>query len=324
MKNVCIVGYGKIGPNHANALSGVDSAKFYAVCDINDERIKKCQETFDVTGYTDFDEMLKDENIHSVHICTPHYLHFDMIVKALKAGKTVVSEKPVTMTKEQFEELKNIEGSDKICLVFQNRLNDCSQKLKEVIESGVMGKLIAAKAIITWKRSAEYYLEDEWRGKWDTEGGGVLINQTIHSLDLLSYFAGDICSVKANMMNYSLENIIEVEDTMVAYLGFANGIKGVFFATNSFPVNSPVDIELVFENGTAKCVNDKLFINDEIVAENEKPKIGKAYWGSSHKRLLKEFYDEGKYFTINDAENTMNTLFAMYESAKNDGKEVLI
>ena len=324
MKNVCIVGYGKIGPNHARAFEGIENAKLYAVCDINPERIKKCQETFDVIGYTDFDEMLKDENIYSVHICTPHYLHFNMIVKALKAGKTVVSEKPVTMTKEQFEELKNTEGSDKICLVFQNRLNDCSKKFKEIIDSGVMGNPIAAKAVVTWNRSAEYYLEDEWRGKWATEGGGVLINQTVHSLDLLSYFAGDICSVKANMMNYSLENVIEVEDTMVAYLGFANGIKGMFFATNSFPVNSPVDIELVFENGTAKCVNDKLFINDEIVAENEKPKIGKAYWGSSHKRLLKEFYDEGKYFTINDAENTMYALYAMYESAKNDGKEVLI
>ena len=75
MKNVCIVGYGKIGPNHANAFERIENAKLYAVCDINEEKIKLCQESFDVIGYTDFDEMLKDENIHSVHICTPHYLH---------------------------------------------------------------------------------------------------------------------------------------------------------------------------------------------------------------------------------------------------------
>lgn len=323
MKNVCIVGYGKIGPSHAHSLNEIENAKFYAVCDINPERIKVCQETFDVIGYTDFDEMLKDENINSVHICTPHYLHFEMIVKALKAGKSVVSEKPVTMTKEQFEELKNIEGADKVCLVFQNRLNDCSKKLKEIIESGEMGKFIAAKAIVTWCRSAEYYLADEWRGKWATEGGGVLINQAVHSLDLLSYLVGDINSVKANMMNYSHENVIEVEDTMVGYLGFANGIKGIFFATNSYPITSPVQIELVFEKGVANYMNGKLFINDEFVVENEVARTGKSYWGASHKRIFKGFYDEGKYFNIFDAENTMNALYAMYESAKNGGKEVL-
>ena len=132
MKNACIVGYGKIGPNHANAFEFIENAKFYAVCDVNEERIKKCQETYDVIGYTDFDEMLKDENIHSVHICTPHYLHFEMIVKALKAGKSVVSEKPVTMTKEEFELLKNTPGAENVCLIFQNRLNGCVVKLKEL------------------------------------------------------------------------------------------------------------------------------------------------------------------------------------------------
>lgn len=83
--------------------------------------------------------MLKDENIHSVHICTPHYLHYEMIVKALAAGKTVVSEKPVTMTKEEFDKLIETEGADRVCLIFQNRLNACIVNLKEIIDSGEMG-----------------------------------------------------------------------------------------------------------------------------------------------------------------------------------------
>ena len=324
MKNVCIVGYGKIGPNHARAFEIIENAKFYAVCDINEERIKKCQETYDVLGYTDFDEMLKDENIHSVHICTPHYLHYEMVVKALKAGKTVVCEKPVTMTKEQFEKLKNVKNADKICLVFQNRLNNCAVKIKEIIASGELGKITAIKSMLTWHRTAEYYLADEWRGKWATEGGGVLINQAVHSLDLLGYFVGDISSVKANMMNYSLEDTIEVEDTFAAYMGFANGVKGFFLATNSYPVDSHMDIEISFENGNVRYARGKVFLNDEIVATDEVATAGKKYWGAGHTKVIKNFYDKGEYFGIKDGENTMNTMFAMYESAKNNGKEVQI
>ncbi len=324
LKNVCLVGYGKIGPNHANAFDDIENARLYAVCDINEEKIKKCQEAHNVVGYTDFDEMLKDENIHSVHICTPHYLHFEMIVKALRAGKTVVSEKPVTMTKEQFDELEKIEGSDKVAVVFQNRLNACVVRLKEIIDSGEMGSIVAAKSVLTWYRNAEYYNEGKWRGNWDTEGGGVLINQAVHSLDLLYYLVGNITSVKANMMNYSLENVIEVEDTFTAYLGFENGVKGLFFATNAYSVNSAMDIEIVFEKGNVRYMNGRLFVNNEIVASDKASTAGKSYWGAGHRNIIKNFYDKGMYYSISDAKNTMNTIFAMYESARSNGIKINI
>lgn len=324
MKNACIVGYGKIGPNHANAFEKIENAKLYAVCDISEEKIKKCQESFDVIGYTDFDEMLKDENIDSVHICTPHYLHFEMIVKALKAGKSVVSEKPVTMTKEQFEELKRFPDADKVCLIFQNRLNNCVVKLKGIIESGEMGKIIGAKSILTWCRKADYYLSADWRGKWATEGGGALINQAVHSLDLLRYLVGEFESVRANMMNYSLEDVIEVEDTFIGRLGYKNGATGFFIATNSYAVNSPMDIEIVFEKGTARYCNNKLTVNDEVVETDTVATGEKGYWGTSHTKAIKNFYDKGTFFDIKDAENTMYTMFAMYESAKDGGKIINI
>ena len=95
MKNLCIVGYGAIGPIHAKAIEETAGVKFYAVCDNNPDRIEKCKKDYDVKAYLDFDEMLLDENIDSVHICTPHYLHFEMIKKSLAYGKTVVCEKPV-------------------------------------------------------------------------------------------------------------------------------------------------------------------------------------------------------------------------------------
>lgn len=322
MKNVCITGYGAIGPVHAKALENVENARLYAVCDINPDRMNLCREKYAVKAYGDFDEMLKDSEIDSVHICTPHYLHFDMIRKALEAGKSVVAEKPVTMTGSQLDKLMNTDGSEKICLVLQNRLNPCVQRFKELVESRELGEIKAVKGILTWNRAKEYYLSGEWRGKWDTEGGGVLINQAVHTLDFLTYLAGDISSIKANMYNYSLKDVIETEDTFTAYFGFKSGISGVFFATNAYSVNSPAEVEIVFEKGTARYIYGKLLINGDTAAEDKKPDAGKDYWGTGHQALLKRYYDKNEFFSLSDAENTMKTLFAMYDSAKNGGKQI--
>ena len=324
MKNVCIVGYGAIGPNHANAVTQTKNARFYAVCDIDPEKIKLCQKKYDVKGYQDFSEMLTDKKIDSVHICTPHYLHFEMIMAALKAGKSVVAEKPVTMTKEQFDILLHTEGSDQVCLVFQNRLNPCAKMLKSIAKEGTLGKVICAKGIITWIRSKEYYLSGEWRGKWATEGGGVMINQAVHTLDMLSYVVGDIQSVKAMMSNFSLNDTIEVEDTASAFFRFANGATGIFFATNAYQTNPMPDIEVVFDRGTARYVENTLYIDGKPVCTDVAATGEKAYWGNSHVTLLQEYYDHGRYFTVHDAKNTMDVLFGMYESARERSREVRV
>ena len=314
MKNVCIVGFGAIGPVHARALENVENAAFYAVCEPNPERAAKAG----VKIYDDFDKMLQDENIHSVHICTPHHLHFEMIKKALAAGKEVVCEKPVTMTESEFSQLLALENSEKVCVVLQNRLNPCVEKLREL--SGSLGRIITVKGLLTWLRSAEYYKKDEWRGKWATEGGGVLINQAVHTLDLMGYVCGDIKSVKAQMSNFSLDEI-EVEDTFSARLLF-DGFPGIFFATNAYGSSSAPQLEVVFEKGLARYIDSKLYINDELVAEDSKPTIGKTVWGTGHALLLKNYYDCGEFFSPHDIKNTMRTMFSLYESAKNGGAEI--
>ena len=324
MKNVCIVGYGAIGPLHAEALDETQNAQLYAVCDINPERIRLCQEKYEVKGYQYFAEMLTDQNIDSVHICTPHYLHFEMIMAALKAGKSVVVEKPVTMTKEQFDILLHTKGSDKICLVFQNRLNPCARMLKSIAKEQTLGQAICAKGIITWLRTREYYLSDSWRGKWATEGGGLMINQAVHTLDMLIYVMGDIQSLRATMANYSLTDTIEVEDTASAYFQFANGATGIFFATNAYKENDMPDIEVVFERGKARYVDNTLYIDNKPVCTDVAATGEKAYWGKGHVTLFQEYYDQGRYFTISDAKNTMYALFGMYESAREGSKEVFI
>lgn len=324
MKNVCVVGYGAVGSVHASALMNIEEVNFYAVCDCNEERIKLCKEKYDVVSYIDYVEMLEDENIDAVHICTPHYLHFEMVKLALKKGKEIICEKPLAISSEEFEEMLKLPNIDKVAVIFQNRLNACVDKIKEILLTGKLGKIKCIRGLVTWYRSKEYYTESPWRGKWTTEGGGVLINQTIHTVDLMGYLTGGYKSLKARMTNFSLEDVIEVEDTFAASYTMNNDAKAVFFATNSYLANSSPDIEIVCENGTLHYTDGMLLLNGEIICKDVLATGEKAYWGTGHERLFRNYYVFGKHFTVFDAENTMKTVFAMYESAKNNGKVVIV
>lgn len=323
MKNACIVGYGAIGPIHAAALSSLDSAKLYAVCDISPDALKNARGQYDVICYDDFDRMIEDKNIDSVHICTPHYLHWQMIKKALAAGKMVVCEKPVTMTAAEFDQLLATEGSNKVCVVMQNRLNPCVLKLKELIDANKYGKIKTAKAVITWCRNADYYASGAWRGKKATEGGGVLINQAVHTLDLLCHLIGEVASVRASSANLSLPHL-EIEDTISANLNFKDGTKALFFATNSYGSNPMPELELVFEQCSVEYRASRLYLNGTLIAEDISSTGEKAYWGIGHKELIRRFYDSGEHFSPQDIANTMYTMFSIYESANNKDKEVIL
>ncbi len=324
MKNACIVGYGAIGPIHAKSLENIETARFYAVCDINPQRIEKCQKDYDVMAYADFDQMLLDSEIDCVHICTPHYLHFEMIKKALSCGKSVVCEKPVTMTLAEYDSLLELDGADRVCVVLQNRFNPCAKKFKELAESGVMGSLKTARAVVTWDRDADYYNQDKWRGRWATEGGGVLINQAVHTLDYFSYILGGAKSVKAQMSNFTLCDVIEVEDTVTASIVLKNGEKAVMFATNAYGQDKVPEFEAVFENGVIRYENSTLYVDGKPVETDKTGNGKKAYWGVGHEALFENYYGKDEYFSPADIKDTMHTLFAMYESARSGGCEVLI
>lgn len=315
MKQVGIAGYGAIGPIHAKALENLSQARLYAVCDIVPQRRSLCREQYGAVEYETFDAMLADDAVDSIHICTPHYLHYEMARKTLAAGKDLVLEKPVTRTRQEWNALLELENSGKICVVLQNRLNPCVQKLRELIQGGSLGAVKAARAVLTWNRDRAYYESADWRGRWSTEGGGLLINQAIHTLDYFSYLLGGIRKVHTTMCNHTLEGMIEVEDSLVSHLELAGGVKAVFFATNGYGENSSPFFEISFEKGVARYLDQKLWVNDRLEAEDSLPTGGKAYWGSGHALLLQKFYEEGKYFSLSDAKNTMETVFAMYEDA---------
>ncbi len=323
MENVCIVGYGAIGPIHARALSKTDNARFYAVCDIDLKAIECAKKEYDVIAYANFERMLADDNIKSVHICTPHYLHFDMIKRTLEKGKKVVCEKPVAMTKFEFDSLLALPNAKNVCVVMQNRLNPCVEQFKTIIDKKKLGDIIAAKAILTWFRDIDYYKTGSWRGKIETEGGGVLINQAVHTLDFFSYLIGNVETVQGTVANFSLPSI-EIEDAVTAYLKFESGVRGIFFATNAYGENTPAEFEAIFEKGRLSYRNNSLYLDNELIKEDTLPEEGKAYWGKSHEKLIENFYDYNKFFTPYDVENTMNTLFAIYDSANNGSVEKVV
>ncbi len=322
MKNACIVGFGAIAPNHAGAIKTLKSANLYAVCDIVKERADKAAEEYGAKAYYDFDECLLDENIDVFHICTPHYLHFEMICKVLKTGRRVVVEKPATMTKEQFDILFREYDVTKIFPIIQNRTNNCAKELKRIVtEETKYGKLLGVKGFITWLRDKDYYLSEDWRGTKKYEGGGVLINQAVHTLDLLTLFAGDVESVDATMTNHSLKGIIDVEDTVDARIKFKNGAIGILYATNSYYTNTSVQIEVDFEHKHFRYVDGLLTSDGEVLMKDSESYQGKSYWGGGHAKTLSDLYEAEKYLTLEDVKNTMNTMFAIYESAEK-GEEI--
>lgn len=323
-KNACVVGYGAVGPIHAKSLAKSEYANMYAICDCIPERADKGARLYGAKAIYDFDEMLTDKNIDVVHICTPHYLHKDMAIKALSAGKNIVLEKPIAMSLSEIDELEAFYKTcdKKACVMFQNRTNESAEKLKEIIENDKsIGKMLGISGFVTWHRDEEYYNSEEWRGKWATEGGGVLINQTVHTLDLIDWFGGGIKAVKSSMSNKKI-GMIEVEDTVDALFVMNNGCHGVFYATNNFDVNSSVKIEVAFENATFRYADSRLYkITDEveILANDTQGTGAKAYWGNGHMYVINRFYNalvnnSDDYIDLTTGLHSARVMMAMYQT----------
>ena len=335
MLNACIIGFGAIAPVHAKAICEIENGKIYGICDIDKSRADNAASKYGAKAFYSIDDALKDKNIDVVHICTPHYLHAEMAIKALQSGKNVVLEKPAAMTEENYENLlcEYKKHDKKVCVVFQNRTNTCIQMLKEIVETNDFGKLNGISGALRWSRDESYYRHDSWRGKLKTEGGGVLINQSVHLLDLMLYFGKNVKSVCADMSNKSLRGVIEVEDTVDALIEFSSGARGLFYATNSYSVNQPFQLELNFENATFRYADNNLYkiVNGEhtFICRNNAQIPGKDYWGGGHKHVLFDFYNAleqkgNSYIDLNDSINTMKTMFAIYKSANSKGEYVTL
>lgn len=346
---VAVAGFGNIGPVHAAAISSIPGMELAAVCDPDPECLALAGTAYPgVRKYSAYDDLLEDRDIDAIHVCTPHWMHARMAMAALIAGKHVLLEKPMALDEAEARELADTisalkaergKGTPLFGLCFQNRYRPALAEAARVIHSGRYGKFMGARITVAWKRDAAYYASrGGWRGKWSTEGGGALINQAIHSLDILRWIGGEISGMRSAGMNMTLSGVIEVEDTALLFLDFASGGRGILFATNGYVEDAPVDYEFLCE-GAKLRVHDALCIMENgstfptratILAQDPGPAADSrhAYWGNWHGSLIADFYEcirKGKAFPL-DAESglgIMKLLDRFYKDTGRPGRRAL-
>lgn len=337
MLEVSLVGCGNISATHLPILSSLNCVRLSSVCDIVQQKADSAAKKYTCKAFYDFETMLVKDKPDCVHICTPHYLHTAMAETALKMGINVLCEKPLAIDKKSLDSLRMAAQKSNAILgvCFQNRYNEAVIKTKEIINSNHFGKLIAAKGNVSWFRNKDYY-SDSWHGKLSKEGGGVLVNQAVHTADLLRFLVGsNVKKVEAHVFNDSLKGICEVEDTAAVRYEFENGVIGILNATNAFSLNADVTLDFYFEHG------DKLHIeglelyrfkndgNVERLTEVSQDKFhGKTYWGNGHEALISDFYRcviEHCPFSIDALEGGKATeeFIAAYKSSKSQKSAVV-
>jgi UDP-N-acetyl-2-amino-2-deoxyglucuronate dehydrogenase len=253
-----IVGCGVIGPVHAEAIAGLPGAELVAVSDILPERAQQLASKYWVTPYTDLQDMLAHERLDIVIICTPSGLHGEHACQIMRSGRHVIVEKPMEISRAAIEEMLRVqqETGVKLAVISQHRFDPASQQVHALLEEKAFGRLVLGNAIVPWWRSQAYYNSGEWRGTWALDGGGVLMNQSIHSIDLLQWFMGPVLSVYA--YTDTLAHRMETEDVAVAVLRFANGALGTIAATTGAYPGVNTRVEVFGDQGSAVIENDSL------------------------------------------------------------------
>ena len=312
---IAVIGLGVIGTVHLAVLKDLGMIPA-AVCDIDPEKRALCPSA---AFYTDWQEMLDREKPDVVHICTPHCLHAEMTVECLSRNIHVLCEKPLCIREEDIGRILEAETASSATLgvCFQNRYKAVNRFVKSYLADHPAS---AGEATVFWHRDADYYASGDWRGKWATEGGGVLINQALHTLDLLIWFLGEPETVEASLANLSLRGVIEVEDT--AFLHASGGSEFVFSATNAAPTNYPVELSLRCGKEWVFIRGDRCRIGErEYLLENKGPLHGKEEYGTGHPALIEDYYrclKEGRPFPINGKEGAkaVRVVLKAYENRK--------
>ena len=325
-----IVGCGNIGAVHAESIRRLEGASLCAAADIRPERAASYAEKYGCRAYASLEEMLEKERPDVLHICTPHYLHVPMTAYALQRGIHVFCEKPPVISEEQLDALTRAaaEGPGRAGFCFQNRYNPGVLFIRELLASGRLGKVKGARGIVTWSRGEAYYTQSGWRGRLETEGGGALINQSIHTMDLLGVFLGKPVSVEAQTANHHLPGVIEVEDMMEAYIRYADA-AACFYATTAYTEDAPPLIELSCEKGIVRMEDPEVTIiwpdgRREHPETVRKQALGKSYWGSGHLDCIADFYRclrTGERFAqeLDGVRDTVRLMLAAYRSAAKGG-----
>ena len=295
-----IIGCGDIARSHAEAIRRAKNAELKAVYDILPEKAQTFGQTHNVLAYSDMEAFLTRKDVQVVSVCTPSKYHYDATVAVARAGKHVLTEKPIATEVAPAEEMIRVcrEEGVKLGVIFQNRFDPPVQKVKQLLEEGVLGTLTVADAHLKDFRAPAYYAQADWRGTWETDGGGPIMIQGIHYFDMLLWMAGPVAEVAG--FSARLVHKIEVEDTLVAALRYQSGALGVVESATSTYGGGANRLELHSFEGTIILENNRVtkFVTrgkdgqpvDRRV-EFGFDQVVKEEWVENHRRQIEDMAD---------------------------------
>jgi predicted dehydrogenase len=334
--NFGIVGAGLIADFHARAMEDMPNAKLIGCCDKIPDRARSLADKFGVRVFDDYEEMLKSDEIDIITIATPSGFHAEPTIAAAGAGKHVICEKPLEITLERIDAMIEAHAKSGTCLggIFPYRFNDMMAPLREAINSGRFGVITYAGIYVPWWRTDEYY-KDSWHGTWKLDGGGALMNQSIHMVDMLCDVMPPIESLQAFTATLGHPQI-EAEDTAVAVLRYTNGALGTIYGTTASYPGQFRRFEITGTKGTVVNVENSItvwqFADEKPEDEEIRKKFGEIEGGGgvadpaaitheNHTRNFKAFLDaldSGEEFWIggSEARKAVEVILAIYKSAK--------
>ncbi|MCH1407776.1 MAG: Gfo/Idh/MocA family oxidoreductase [Verrucomicrobiales bacterium] len=342
-----IIGAGMIANFHAKAIAAMEAGELHSFYGRRQEAVDELVAENGGKGYTDLDEFLNDPELDIVTIATPSGAHLEPAIAAAKAGKHVVCEKPLEITPERIDLMIAAceEAGVTLSGIFNRRFHPAMDVFKNAVDEGRFGTLTMCDAYVKWYRDQAYYDSGAWRGTWALDGGGALMNQSIHLIDQLIYLAGDVASVSASMACLAHEGI-EVEDTAVAVLEFKNGARGVIQGSTACwsSTGHPAEVHLCGDQGSAFLADEKFRVWDFAEEKAEDAEIRETLMQGSEAKGLGandpsainflghqlNFEDvvkaigEGRSPRVDgkEARRAVALICAIYKSAKNDGAKV--
>jgi predicted dehydrogenase len=344
-----IVGCGLVADFHAQAIDAMKDGGLvctYSRKKANAERIAK---KYRCDAYTDYKAFLAHPGLDIVTIATPSGAHMEPVQEAARAGKQIICEKPLEVTLERIDKMIQVCNQNNVMLagIFPRRFNEATIAFKKAVDSGRFGKLTMADAYIKWYRTQAYYDSGDWRGTWKLDGGGAMMNQSIHTIDLLYYIAGEVSNVCA-YADRAIHDRIEVEDVAVAILRFKNGAMGVIEGSTSCysPLGHPAEVHLCGSDGSVFMKDNCFTVWDFRKKKTSDKKIRETLWAESGARgagaadptaidyvgFQRNFEDavralkKGTTPLVDGAEarKSIEIILAIYKSALSGGKPVTL
>jgi UDP-N-acetyl-2-amino-2-deoxyglucuronate dehydrogenase len=335
-----IIGCGNVARIHAQAILRVESLKLVSVCSRSTDSAEKMGREFGTPYHTNLDEFLSDPKLAAVSICAPSGLHAEIGCRAARAGKHVLVEKPIDVNLENADALIEAcrAAAVKLGITFQSRFLDATREIHGAVQAGRLGGPVMGSAYVKWYRGPEYYGSAAWRGTLALDGGGALINQSIHTVDLLQWTMGPVAEVAA-FSSKRVNPQIEGEDTLVAALRFRNGALGVVEAATSAYPGFKRRLEITGTEGTVVLEGDNIVtwaLRDK--SPNPLPPVAEISDGSGqamaisnegHRRIMQDFAEAIRdnrpaYVDGLQGRRSLELVLAIYRSAVDGGRPVIL